>query len=68
MVKQFGLDITYEMKKITEYTQFLDLQYEVVNKKSIERNLMLTDIWNFQATTLDILLGVLCIPRGLQTL
>ena len=35
MVTKFGLDITYEIKNITEYTQFLDFQYKVVNKKLI---------------------------------
>lgn len=30
MVAQFGLDITYDVKPITEFTQFLDINYKVV--------------------------------------
>lgn len=29
MMARFGLDITYEIKDITEYTQFLDIVYKV---------------------------------------
>ena len=30
MIENYGLDITYEVKPITEFTQFLDIQYKFV--------------------------------------
>ena len=33
MVAQFGLDLTFEIKPITQFTQFLDINYKIVDGK-----------------------------------